>query len=314
MNRCLITQEPCGEERYSARGLTRLSPKLRALLDLPYSAEQQRREAILRAGRMSIQGVQPKLSARLNVKAVTFELVERGGRFILKPQHATFPHLPENESVTMHMAATAGIEVPLQGLVRCQDGSLTYFIKRFDRLGRGSKVATEDFAQLAGRDRETKYSSSMEQLVALLDYCTFPKVERARLLPRVVFNYLVGNEDMHLKNYSLITRNGKVELAPAYDFLSTTIAYLAIGRSMGEMEELALPLGGKKRNISRRLWVDYFASERLGLPAAQIEHCLASLGEGMSRWPELIRTCFLPESQKGLFLQLLESRRRILGL
>ena len=103
-------------------------------------------------------------------------------------------------------------------------------MRRFDRVGHTGKLAVEDFAQIAGLSRETKYDSSMERLVGLLDaHSTFPAIEKVKLLKRSLFNFLVGNEDMHLKNFSLITRQGKVELAPAYDYLNTTVAYLALG-------------------------------------------------------------------------------------
>ena len=314
MNRCPITYEPCGADRYSVSGLRQLSPRLEGLVDLPYSADEQRREAVLRAGRLSIQGVQPKLSARLKVGARTFELANRDGRFILKPQHATFPRLPENEDVTMKMATLAGIEVPLHGLLYCKDKTLTYFIRRFDRPVRGKKLATEDFAQLAGRDRETKYNYSMERLIVLLDHCTFPRIERARLLPRILFNYLVGNEDMHLKNFSLITRSGKTELAPAYDFLSTTVAYLALGKRLEDIEEVALPLKGKKRNVNRRLLIDYLAADRLGLPTPEIDHVLGRLGGAIPKWRKLLHDSFLDESEKTSYLDLLEQRRAILRI
>ena len=93
----------------------------------------------------------------------------------------------------------------------------------------------------------------MEQLVKVLDtHCTFPAVEKMKLLKRGLFNFLVCNEDMHLKNHSLTTRLGKVELAPAYDHLSTTVAYLAMGESIKALEETALPLQGKKRRLGRK--------------------------------------------------------------
>ena len=314
MNRCPITYEPCGSDRYSRRGLRLLSPKLEELLDLPFSAEEQRREAVLRAGRLSIQGVLPKLSARLRVSAGTMELVDRGGRFILKPQHSTFPQLPENEDLTMKMAASVGIEVPLHGLLYSKDRTLTYFIKRFDRPTRGEKLATENLAQLAGRERETKYDYSMERLIGLLDFCTFPQVERARLFPRILFSYLVGNEDMHLKNFSLITRSGKTELAPAHDFLSTTVVYRTLGKHPKEIEEFALPLKGQRRNLNRRLLIDYLAVDRLRLPRAEIDHTLARLGGAFPWWKRLLQDSFLDEPAKEIYLDLLEKRRSVMQL
>ena len=155
MKRCLITYEPIeGDADYSVGGLKLLDRNLTALSPLGYTAAEQRQEALERAGKMSIQGVQLKLSAVLKVKAGAFDVVDRHGRFILKPPSLDFPELPENEDLTMRLAAAVGIEVPVHGLVRARDGSLTYFIRRFDREGR-TRVPLEDFAQLSGASRET---------------------------------------------------------------------------------------------------------------------------------------------------------------
>ncbi|PXF56871.1 MAG: hypothetical protein C4B58_11785 [Deltaproteobacteria bacterium] len=200
MNLCPITYEECGDNKYSEKGLKKLSPKLKTLNDFAYSAEEQRMEAVARAAKMSIQGVQPKLSVRLNIKKKAFEIVDTGGCYIFKPQTFNYREVPENEDITMRLAELIGIEVPLHGLVYSKDGSMTYFIRRFDRSGRNKKILVEDFAQLCGRNRETKYDSSMEKVVSVIDrFCTFPALERLRLFNLSLFNYLVGNEDMHLK-------------------------------------------------------------------------------------------------------------------
>jgi serine/threonine-protein kinase HipA len=259
MNRCPITYEPCGELLYSEKGLKLLSPALKSLSLLNFSAEELRAEAMIRASKMSIQGVQPKLSAVLNIKQGRFDIVDKNGRFIMKPQHHIFPELPQNEDLTMRMASIAGIEVPLHGMVYSRDHSLTYFIRRFDRKGQKDKIAVEDFAQLAGLSRDTKYNYTMEKLVKLIDgFCTFPAVEKAKLFKRVVFSFLVGNEDMHLKNYSVITRNGKTELSPAYDLLNSSIVL------KGDKEEIALPLKGKKSNLTSDILIGYFGGSVAG--------------------------------------------------
>ena len=213
MSICPITYEPC-EGKYSPQGLQKLSRSLRQLLDLPYSASEQIFEAAARAPKMSIQGVQPKLSAVLNTRKSGFVVVDTGGRYILKPQNPQYRHLPENEDLSMRLAEAAGVPVPLHGLVYSKDGSLTYFIRRFDRVGR-KKIAVEDFSQLLGLSRDTKYDASMEKVAQVIDrYCTFPAVEKIKLFRLTLVNFLIGNEDMHLKNFSLMTRDGKVELTP----------------------------------------------------------------------------------------------------
>jgi len=302
MNRCPITYELTGN-KYSKAGLKLLSPKLKDLQDLAYTTEEQIREAANRAAKISIQGVQPKLSARLNLKLGIFEFVDLGGEFILKPQNPMFGQLPENEDLSLKMAKKCGIEVPIHGLIFSKDKKLTYFIKRFDRKGRNKKIAVEDFSQLSGETRETKYNSSMEKLVNIIDkYCTFPAIEKIKLFRRTLFNFLIGNEDMHLKNFSLISRNNKIELAPAYDFLNTTIVLNS------PQEEIALPLGGKKSNLNRKLFVEYFGNERLCLNEKTINNVLISIQEAISSWYKLIEDSFLSTDLKSKYNDLLEER------
>jgi len=309
MNVCPITYEPCGDNKYSTKGLKLLSSTLEDLNDLPFTQEEQLKEAASRAVKMSIQGVQPKLSARLKVKEKMFEVVDRYGDYILKPQSNFYPEVPENEDLSMRMAHIAGIEIPLHGLVYSIDGRFTYFIKRFDRYGKKKKRSLEDFAQLAGKSRETKYDFSMEKIVAILDeYCTFPVIERIKLFRLTIFNFLIGNEDMHLKNYSLITRNNKVELSPGYDLLNTTIAL------PNPQEEIALPLAGKKRNLNSNVLIIYWGKERLGLNDKVINQVVSTFTKMWDEWERLINISFLSQKMKGNYLELLNSRRERLKL
>lgn len=309
MNRCPITYQPCGNQLYSEKGLRLLSPLLKELAPLNFTAEELRNEATVRATKMSIQGVQPKLSAILNAKEGKFEIVDKNGRYILKPQHYHFPELPENEDLTMRLAATIGIDTPLHGLVYGKDHSLTYFIKRFDRKGQKDKVHVEDFAQLAGMSRDTKYRYSMEKLVKLLDnFCTFPALEKAKLFKRVIFNFLIGNEDMHLKNYSIIVQNGKVELSPAYDLLNSTIVL------QGDVEEIALPVKGKKSNLNADVLISYFGKEHCGLTDRVVEKILATTGKAIPLWFGEIENSFLSQEMKEKYASLLLKRSQKLGL
>jgi serine/threonine-protein kinase HipA len=309
---CPITYEPLQSPEagpYSSAGLHRLSRSLSELRDLALTAEGQRSEAAVRARKMSIQGVQPKLSARLRVKEGRFEIVDRMGQWILKPQSAYYPHLPENEDLTQRLAGAAGIEVPVHGLIRSADRTWTYFIRRFDRLPRGGKLALEDFAQLSGRTRDTKYDTSMEKVAKVIEeYATFPAVEKLELFRRTVFCFLTGNEDMHLKNFSLLVEPPRVRLAPAYDMVNST---LALPRAT---EEMALPIRGKKRKLSRRDLVDYFAKQRLGLETRAMVEVLRSIAAAFPDWDRLIGRSFLPEEQKAAYLELLASRRERLEL
>ena len=308
MSKCPITYEE-SESKYSPNGLKLLSRNLSDLKDIEYSAEEQRHEAAVRATKMSIQGVQPKLSAILNIQHSKLEIVDIKGKYIIKPQHHIYPQLPENEDLTMKMAYKCGINVPIHGMIYSKDGTLSYFIKRFDRFGKNNKLHVEDFAQLAGEKRETKYEYSVEKLIKLIDNnCTFPQMEKIKFLKRFLFNFLVGNEDMHLKNYSLITQNDKIELCPAYDFLNSSIV---LGK---DIEESALTLKGEKKKFNRNILINYLGLERLNLNMKVIENILVDLSNAKSSWFELINISFLNQSLKDNYKDLLEKRIDILKL
>ncbi len=302
MNRCPITYELC-KGKYSKTGLAKLSHRLTELVDLPFTAQEQRREAASRATKMSIQGVQPKLSARLSVKSSSLEIVDIKGTFILKPQSDIFREVPENEDVTMKMAKILGIDVPLTGLVFSKDESLSYFIKRFDRYGTNKKKHLEDFAQLTNNTRETKYNWSMEKLIPVIDSnCTFPLIEKRKLFRRMLFCFLIGNEDMHLKNFSLIMHDNIIELSPAYDLLNSTIS---MERAT---EEFALPLAGKKRKITRKDLVTYFGKDWLRLTGKTIESEIQNIKDKKPDLESLINISFLTKEMKEKYLELMSNR------
>lgn len=306
-HRCPITYEIIPEDKkYSEQGLKLLAPTLTSLADLLLSAKELRQEARQRSIKMSIQGVQPKLSAVLNIKEGRFDIVNHLGKYILKPPLEEYAELPPNEDLTMKLASLVGIEVPLHGMVYNNDQTLTYFIKRFDRTGHKDRVLVEDFAQLSGNSRDTKYDFSMEKIIAIIDLCTFPMLEKNKLLLRVLFNYLIGNEDMHLKNFSLITRNNKTELAPAYDFLNTTIA---IGQAK---EQLALPINGKKNNLTRRDLIDYYAKKCLNLNDRVIQETLDTLKAALPTMSALINISFLSPEMRAKYKDVVQQRARVL--
>lgn len=310
-NICAITYSdiPAGEQ-YSAKGLKLLSPQLKKLKPLNLTLEEQREEAAARAGKMSIQGVQVKLSAKLAVSAGEFKIVDRGGNYILKPAPAGYREVPENEDLTMRLAAAAGIQVPLHGLVYAKDGTRTYFIKRFDRK-KGKKLYLEDFGQLLGLAREVKYETSMENFAkAVQKFTTFPAIESREFYLRTIFCFLTGNEDMHAKNFSLFSEDNLVfKLAPAYDFLNSTI--VTSGKSK---EELAVPLAGQKSKLTYNHWVNYFAYERLGLDQKAVAACFKQLKDTFPEWERLIQRSFLSQDMKKAYWELFNERRERLKI
>lgn len=309
MNVCPITYDPLRwGSRYSIEGLQKFSPRLHMLQDLPFTVQELHFEIASRAGMMSIPGTQPKLSARLDLGGQRFEIVDSGGRFILKPQSPVAPHLPENEDLTMRLAAAAGLETPFHGLLFCKDGSLAYFVQRFDRHGRHGRVAVEDFAQLAGKTRFEKYDSSMEQVVMIIDtFCTFPLLEKLKLFRLTVFNFLVGNDDLHLKNLSLIRREGKIELTPVYDLVSTVLT------AGNDERDTALPLDGKRSGLTQSMVVDYFGRQLLKLPPKVIGGILGEIRKASDAWERLIAASFLTDDVKTTYRSLLSKRRNRFG-
>jgi serine/threonine-protein kinase HipA len=309
MKYCPITYAEIAEQQdYSTVGLKLLAPALKNLAPLNLSSAEQRAEAIALAGKMSIQGVQAKLSARLKIQAGFFEIVSEHGQFILKPQSEYYPELPQNEALTMTLAATIGIETPTHGLVYAKDQSMTYFIKRFDRAAHGDKLSTEDFAQLAGGTRETKYNSSMEKVAQIINkFCTFPRVEAVKLFKLTLFNFLIGNEDMHLKNFSLITKEKKIMLSPAYDLLNTTIS------QANTVEEIALPLNGKKNNLTKKDFFEYLP-ERLQINNTVTQRMQKLIITNIPLWEKLIARSFLTKNMQEKYITLLNQRLKILQL
>ena len=310
MANCPINLEPLPAGRsYSEAGLRSIHSKLKHLEPLEYSYAAQLAEVRQRSDKMSIQGVQPKLSAVLKLKDSSFALVDRGGRFILKPNPLAYEEVPANEALTMRMAAEVGIEVPVHGLLRAEDDSCVYFVKRYDRVGRTGKVHVEDFAQLSGATRETKYDSSLERVVQLVDqFCTFPAIEKPKLAKRLLFCFLTGNEDMHLKNFSVWVQVGVVSLTPAYDLLSTTLVL------ENAKEESALPLDGRKKKLSKKLWLEYFCKERLQLTEVQIAKVMKELKDAMPIFERLIRQSLLSEQLQLGYQKILQDRAKRLGI
>jgi len=310
MANCPINLEPLPTGRsYSVAGLRSIHPKLKNLEPLEYSYAAQLAEVRRRSDKMSIQGVQPKLSAVLKLKDSSFALVDRGGRFILKPNPLAYEEVPANEALTMRMAAEVGIEVPVHGLLRAKDDSWVYFVKRYDREGRTGKVHVEDFAQLSGATRVTKYDSSLERVVQLVEqFCTFPAIEKPKLAKRLLFCFLTGNEDMHLKNFSIWIQDSVVSLTPAYDLLNSTLVL------ENAKEESALPLQGKKRKLTKELWLDYFCKERLKLNESQIDKIIKELQKAMPAFNRLIGQSLLSEDRQAGYRTILHARAKRLGL
>ncbi len=147
----------------------------------------------------------------------------------------------------MHLAEIAKIRVVPHSLIRFEDGELCYITRRIDRTNEGGKLAMEDMCQLSEKLTEQKYKGSYEQIAKLvLRYSSAPKLDLVNFWEQVVFSWITGNADMHLKNFSLYSPQQEVyTLTPAYDMLSTALVMPE------DTEELALTLNGKKRKLKK---------------------------------------------------------------
>lgn len=194
------------------------------------------------AGRMSISGVQPKLSmSRQGSRLVP---VATGGQFILKPQTERFPLLPQNENLCMNIAGLLEIDTPPHGLFDLRDGSPAYLVRRFDRTPDGKKLRCEDFAQILGED--DKYTGSMERIgKKIRELSAVSGLDVQLFFERVLMNFLLGNGDAHLKNFSMLeSADGGLRLSPAYDIVCSKVVI--------PMEaDCALTLNGKQNKIGR---------------------------------------------------------------
>lgn len=273
---------------------------------LPYNRSQigELAKRVVRA-QTTLTGVQAKLSLDVNHgqknEPDRFTIVGLWGRFILKPQTDTYRSLPELEDLTMHMAEAAKIAVVPHGLIRFDDGELCYITRRIDRQPDGSKTAMEDMCQLSERLTEYKYKGSYEQIAKLIKkYSAVPQLDLVNFWEVVVFSWITGNSDMHLKNFSLYKTPLGFCLTPAYDLLSTLIVMPQ------DTEELALTLNGKKRKIKRSDFEKAMTAS--GLNEKVIQNMANKFGKAISKWIDLIDNSFLPNDMKREYKRLMIKR------
>ena len=251
----------------------------------------------------TLTGVQPKLSLHLDKHRNSQKLTIVGlwGDFIFKPQTERFTLLPENEDLTMHLAQLAKIKVVPHSLIRMKDGSLGYITRKIDRTNDGGKIAMEDMCQLTERQTEHKYKSSYEQIAkAIKKYSTHPQMDVTDFLEVVYFSWLTGNNDMHLKNFSLYQPSSDVRLTPAYDMLNVAIANPA------DDEELALTLNGKRKEIKDSDFEKTF--ETCGIPAKVFSNLKKKYIKLFPAFCGFIDSSFLDDQAKENYKALLAKR------
>jgi serine/threonine-protein kinase HipA len=265
---------------------------------------------------VAVTGVQPKLSLDIEktgrhtgkMEPQRFTIVGLWGGYILKPPTPTYPQLPQLEDVTMHLAALSGIATVPHSLIRMQSGNLAYITKRIDRA-KGEKIHMEDMCQLTERLTENKYKGSYEQIAkAIIKYSINPGLDMINFFEQVVFSFLTGNADMHLKNFSLIKRPGiGYMLSPAYDMIPSSLVM------EGDYEELALNLYGKKRNMQKKDFDAFVIAVKL-LEERSVENIYNKFRATMPRWFDLIPVSFIDRGLQDQYISLIKERAAVLGL
>lgn len=259
---------------------------------------------------VSVPGVQPKLSMSL-VKEAKESSDARltvvgalGGQFIFKPPSDRFPEMPENEHVTMRIGEALGIRVVKSSLIRLLSGELSYITKRIDRTENGEKIHMIDMFQIT--EAFDKYKGSMEKIGKALDsYSSNTLLDKTFFFDLTLFTFLTGNNDMHLKNFSMIESSSGWVLSPAYDLLNVAIVFPE------DNEELALTLVGKKKKLKREHFEQLAVG--LGLTPKQIKGAFNRMIKNKSKAFSWIDQSFLSNEMKTAYKGLLEARYKQLG-
>lgn len=258
--------------------------------------------------RLALTGVQPKISLSLNGEKGNKRLTLVGlwGDYILKPQSNDFAFMPEVEDLTMHLAKLYKIETADHALIRTSAGELAYITKRFDRV-KGKKIHVEDLCQLSELLTEQKYKSSYERVGKIIkQYATNSGLDVIKYFRLVLFSFLTGNNDMHLKNFSLIHTDKGVLFSPAYDLLNVNLIF------PDDKEDLALTLGGRKRKVTRSDF-DQFAMS-LGLTETVRDNIYKDFSKQIDKVQDWVDRSFLIDEYKEEYMRILNQKLNQLHL
>ena len=276
---------------------TKKAPKLL------YTLDQMNELALCVVERsIAVPGVQPKLSMSIIEEAQDQRLTvvgALGGNYIFKPPSIEYPEMPQNEHITMLLAEYLKIKKVPSSLIRLKSGELSYITKRIDRKNNGSKVHMLDMFQIT--EAFDKYKSSMEKIgKAIGQFSINTILDKLIFFEITVFSFITGNNDMHLKNFSMILGNSGWVLAPAYDLLNVSIV------NPDDLEELALTLNGKKSKFVKTHFDDFGIS--LGLTIKQIEGVFKRFEKNKKGMIEIIKNSFLSKELQLNYIELLEER------
>ncbi len=264
-------------------------------------------EKVIKAQR-TVTGVHPKLSlgiqniAQKNTpKKLT--IVGVWSHYILKPPSTYYENLPELEDLTMHLAQITGIQTVPHTLIRLKSGELSYLTKRIERKGK-AKLHMEDMCQLTGKLTEAKYRGSYEQIgKAIISYSEYPGLDIINFFEQVLFSFVTGNNNMHLKNFSLLKDPDLgYKLSPAYDMLASGLIV------EGDDEELALTLNGKRKNLKKS---DFeLAFQKFNIDSKVLENIFRRFKESIPKWHDFVDISFLPENLKVNYHIMIENKAK----
>lgn len=274
---------------------------------IPYSIDQMAELAKHVVERsISVPGMQAKLSMSLvreTQKSNDTRLTVVGalnGNYIFKPPANEYPEMPQNEHLTMRLAEMFGIRTVPSSLIRLQSGELSYITRRVDRTPDGEKIHMIDMFQIL--EAYDKYKSSMEKVgKALGSYSDNTLLDKLYLFEITVFSFLTGNNDMHLKNFSLIETQSGWAQSPAYDLLNVSII------NPGDTEELALSLEGRKKKLTYSNFINF--GQNLGLTKIQIERSFQRFSLKFQQAEDFIVSSFLSKQMIEKYLDVLNNRK-----
>ncbi len=276
-------------------------------LEINDKALEELAESAVNKG-VTVPGVQKKLSVHLSKEAGSAKLtiIDYPAGYILKPQSPTYQRLPEAEFMVMKMAELAGIRTVPNALMKYEDG-FVYITKRVDRRKK-DLLAMEDFCQLSGRMTSDKYRSSYENCGKVIKkYSQNVGLDMAELFYRLLFCFITGNSDMHLKNFSLIENapgSRIYGLSPAYDLLPVNLILPE------DLDQMALSLNGKKRNIRKK---DFLVlAENFGMPDRTVTNLFKKVVDLKKMILEQVEMSYLPDDMKSGMKELVDNRIKVL--
>lgn len=324
MTHCYITLDALPERNKNALMKDSAALKLygthRVSAHLDVTRQEMFAEGIRYTQGMSISGVQQKLSLRLDPDSLKLVPTDKDGEYILKPCPDGLRDCAEMEHLSMEISRVARIDTALCGLVEFSDGERAYITRRFDRTSAG-KLHQEDLCSIIGHPKEGKYDSTYETAGRLLSEATGGKVAvLGDFFKRVLLAYLIGNDDMHLKNISVMRMPGNTALAydrltPYYDNLCTGFYPTGITNYLAmpllDADDAAQGLSEAYQYFGYYTRADFLTLARnIGLPEKVADKVISDLGSALVKIKPLIRRSYLSDDLKDQFVALVDSRYR----